>query len=141
LARRASARPFGNSHTIIVKQALLILLMAATVLCALQPLSIIGATDQSWLPMEQAFLAATVGVLILSTALLWARIRSAPALTVAAYLVFGIYHVGKIWGTMRAENYKGTAVLALLVFIGLCPFVAAIAAATWGGQFCRKGTQ
>ena len=121
-----------------MKKILLILLTVATVVCALQPLAMLGATDQGWLSKEQTFLVASVAALILTTILIWLRIRWALPLAVAAYFVFGFYHAWKIYGTIRSENYSGPAMLVLLVFIGLCPFVSALAAAAWGREFCER---
>ena len=123
-----------------MKKILFILLTVATVLCALEPLAMLDATDQGWLPTEQAFLAASVSALVLTTILLWSRIRWALPLAVAAYFVFGFYHAWKIYGTIRSENYSGPVVLVLLVFIGICPFAAALVAAAWGKEFCERAT-
>jgi hypothetical protein len=122
----------------MVKKILIILLTVATVLCTIDPLSMLGAANQGWLPMEQTFLASSVAALILATILLWGRVRWVLPLVVAAYFVFGVYHAWKIYGTIRSENYSGPAVLVLLIFIGLCPFVAALVAAAWGGEFCYR---
>jgi|GEM_PF-2461307 len=125
----------------MVKKIVIILLTVGTVLCAFEPLAMLGATDQEWLPTEQTFLVASAAALILTTVLFWWRLRWALPRAVTAYLVFGFYHAWKIFGTIRSENYSGPAVLVLLVFIGLCPFAAALVAATWGREFCRRTTQ
>jgi hypothetical protein len=122
----------------MAKKILIIVLALATVVCALEPLSMLGATDQGWLPMEQTFLAASVGALVLATVLLLWRVRCVLRFAVAAYLIFGSYHAWKIYGTVRSENYSGPPVLVLLLFIGLCPFVAALVAAAWGGEYCER---
>jgi len=85
----------------MAKKILLVLLTVATVLCALEPLSMLDATDQGWLPMEQGLLAASVGALVIASVLLWSRVRWALPLVVVAYFVFGCYHAWKIYGTIR----------------------------------------
>jgi hypothetical protein len=122
----------------MAKKILIFVLTVATVVCALEPLSMLGATDQGWFPMEPTFLAASVGALVLATVLLWSRVRWALPLAVVAYFVFGCYHAWKIYGTIRSKNYSSPAMLVLLVFIGLCPFVAALVAVVWGGEFCER---
>ena len=121
-----------------MKKILLILLTVATVLCALERFAMLGATDQVWLPKEQAFVVASVAALVLTTILVWSRVRWVLPLAVAAYFVFGFYHAWKIYGTIQSDSYSGPAVLVLLLFIGLCPFVAALVAAAWGREFCER---
>ncbi len=113
-------------------------LTTATVLCTLDPISMLGATDQGWLPMERTFLAASVLAVSLTTILLWSRLRWALPLVVSAYFVFGFYQAWKLSSTIRSENYAGPAVLVFLVFVDFCPFVAAAVTAAWGREFCER---
>jgi len=123
----------------VAKKALIIALTAASLLCIVDPLSRLGATDQNWLPMEREFLIASSTGLVLATVLLWARVRLALVPAVVAHLVFGSYLAWLIIGTIRSENYSGPVVLVFLVCMGLCPFLAAFAAAIFlnGGDICR----
>jgi hypothetical protein len=124
----------------MAKKTLIIVLTAASILCAFEPLSMLGATDQSWLPMERGFLVATFIALVVTTLLLWARVRWALVPAVAAHVIFGSYLAWLIAGTIRSQNYSGTAVLVFLICMGLCPFLAALAAAVWGREFYQRRT-
>jgi hypothetical protein len=54
------------------------------------------------------------------------------ALVIVAWLIYGIVQSG---------NYSHPAVLVILGFIVICPFAAALLAAMWGAEFCRRQTQ
>jgi len=129
----------GGIATHVAKKALIIALTAASLLCIVDPLSRLGATDQNWLPMEREFLIASSTGLVLATVLLWARVRLALVPAVVAHLVFGSYLAWLIIGTIRSENYSGPVVLVFLVCMGLCPFLAAFAAAVWSRDFFERG--
>jgi hypothetical protein len=120
------------------KKILIIGLTGASVLCAFEPLSMLSATDQSWLPMERGFLIAIFIALVITTLLLWSRVRWAVAPTVAAHAVFGCYFAWLIIGTIRSQNYSGPVIAVFLVCMALCPFLAALTAALWGRKLCQR---
>ena len=124
----------------MAKKTLIIVLTAASILCAFEPLSMLGATDQSWLPMERGFLIVISIALVITTLLFWARVRWALAPAVAAHVVFGSYLAWLIAGTIRSQNYSGPVVLVFLVCMGLCPFLAALVAAVWSREFYQRRT-
>ena len=78
-----------NIQIYTVKKILLIQVTLATVLCTLEPLSMLSATHQYWLPMEDPFLALCGVTLIIATILLWSRFAWVLPIVVPAYLVFG----------------------------------------------------
>ena len=133
-------RMLAHNHTRMAKKALIVVLTAASILCAFEPVSMLGATDQSWLPMERGFLVVIFVALVVATLLLWARVRWALVPAISTNVVFGTYLAWLITGTIRNQNYSGTAVLVFLVCMGLCPFLAALAAAVWGREFCERRT-
>jgi len=74
----------------------MIVLTAASVLFAMEPLSRLGAADQSWFRMEQDFLVITFVVLVITTLLLWSRVRwvLVPSIGSARglWLLLGVAH-------------------------------------------------
>jgi len=98
----------------------------------------LGATDQGWLPGEPAFVGLSAGAVLVTTVMLWLRVRAVVSFYVAAAIVFGCYEGWRIASCIRSENYDGPWVLAFLVVMGLCPFAAALMVALWGADFCRQ---
>jgi hypothetical protein len=51
----------------------------------------LGATDQDWLPGEPAFVMWSAGAVLVTTVMLWLRVRAVVSFYVAAVIVFGCY--------------------------------------------------
>jgi hypothetical protein len=111
-------------------------LTGASILCALEPLSMLGATSQDWLPGERTFVLVSAGALFASVGLLWAKVRWSLVITVSALIIFGLYQARWIFGTIQSANYDGFAILVFLLFMLSCPFAAAVVVALWGRDFC-----
>jgi hypothetical protein len=121
------------------KKIAILILPGASVLCALEPLSMLGTTDQDWVRGEQVFVVVLAGVLFTSVALFWAKARWILAITVSSLVVFGLYEARRIFGTIYNGNYDGLLILVFLLLMGFCPFTAAVAVAVWGRRFLCQG--
>jgi len=119
----------------MLKKALLILLTAATVLCALEVTAQMGVGDHR-LP-HQEWLLALVGAVVVSTVLLWLRLRGAVVLAVASYLAFGCYQAGCLRRCSKRELLESCCSASPLPYRHL-PFLAATAAALCGPDRRRK---
>ena len=119
------------------RKLLFLVLTAISVAATVEPFSLYTMSTIHVLRVERLF----AGVVCLSvagfTVLIWLRKRWVLSLAVASDLVFGLWYLHRLNGTIRSHNYLSWDCLIIPFAWALSAFIAAGVLMLWGDKYCK----
>ena len=121
-----------------IQRILFLVVTAVAIAATLEPFRHYTTSTIHVLWVERWFVGFVCLGVVVFTVLVWRRLRLALAPAVACDLLFGLWYLYSLVGTVQSHNYLSWECLIIPFAWATSAFVGAGALMLWGATYCRR---